>query len=205
MEIYKKLQACRQSISLTKMKKLGYNNYSDYYYFLPEQVNKLVQDACFSEQLFCKYDLNRDEYGIFATLTIINIEKPEEKETFTMITDIPILKATNIAQQLGGAVTYSERYLKMSTFGIVDNTLDYDADPPPRKTDKKTTQNTNKKEPELDKKWLNKWLDKDNTKIDPNYWKIINGAKEKNMKIADLWKYYKISKNLAAELNTDLI
>ena len=205
MEIYKKLQACRQSINVTKMQKLGYNNYSDYYYFLPEQVNKLVQDACFVEKLFYKYDMKKNEFGIYATLTIINIDDPKEIVVFTIITDIPTMTASNIAQQLGGAITYSERYLKMSTFGIMDNTLDFDADPPPRKPvnkKDKIPQKSNKKEPE---NWLNKYANKDKTKIDSNYWKIINEAKKKNMTIADLRKYYKISKEVAKEMETDML
>ena len=54
---------------------------------------------------------------------------------YIMATAIPEIKATNIAQQLGGCVTYTERYLKMSAFGIVDNNLDPD-----------TTNNTKKTE-----------------------------------------------------------
>ena len=50
-----------------------------------------------------------------------------------MASAIPEIKATNIAQQLGGCVTYTERYLKMSLFGITDNQLDFD-----------TTENTKK-------------------------------------------------------------
>lgn len=209
MEIYKKIQACRQAISMSDMKKFGYNRYSDYFYFLPEQVEKLVKDVCFDEKLFTKYDLNRDEHGIFATLTVIDIEKPEDKAVFTIVTDIPTITATNIAQQLGGTVTYSERYLKMSTFGITDNTLDFDADPPPRnpikKGDKKTPQKSDTKEDGTDKKWLNKYSFEDKTKIHKDYWNIVKNAKDNNKTVKDLQKHYKISKAVETELETDLL
>jgi hypothetical protein len=59
-----------------------------------------------------------------------------------MASDIPSIKATNIAQQLGGAMTYTKRYLLMNTFNITDNNLDHD-----------TTQNTQKRE-EIKITWL---------------------------------------------------
>ena len=43
-----------------------------------------------------------------------------------MASAIPDITATNAAQQLGGCMTYTERYLKMTAFGIVDNSLDPD-------------------------------------------------------------------------------
>lgn len=200
MEIYKKLQSCRQAIKITKTKKKGWNDYSKYAYFLPEQIQDLVSEVCFSEKLFTKYDLSRDEHGIFATLTVVNIENTKEVVIFKMITDIPSITATNTTQQLGGAVTYSERYLKMSTFEITDDTLDFDTD---REKDKKTPPKSNTKTSE--KPWLNKYADKDKSKIDVNFWKIINEAKKKNMTIKDLRKYYKISEEVASDLETDLL
>ena len=50
-----------------------------------------------------------------------------------MASAIPEIKATNVAQQLGGCSTYTERYMKQSMFGITDNQLDFD-----------TTENTKK-------------------------------------------------------------
>ena len=69
---------------------------------------------------------------MYGRLTIYDLESGE-KLTTEMASAIPEIKATNIAQQLGGCVTYTERYLKMSLFGITDNQLDFD-----------TTENTKK-------------------------------------------------------------
>jgi len=67
-----------------------------------------------------------------ARLDVVDIET-EEKITFQIPYIIPEITATNKMQQIGGVVTFSERYLKMMAFGIVDNTLDFD-----------TTENTQK-------------------------------------------------------------
>jgi hypothetical protein len=53
-----------------------------------------------------------------------------------MASDIPSIKATNISQQLGGAMTYTKRYMLMNAFDIVDNNLDFD-----------NTKNTEKTQP----------------------------------------------------------
>jgi hypothetical protein len=71
--------------------------------------------------------LIRDNLGVFGRLTIFDCES-DEIITYDMATAIPEIKATNIAQQLGGCVTYTERYLKMSAFGITDSNLDFDND-----------------------------------------------------------------------------
>lgn len=134
-ELLKKLQSAKAQIKATKLKKVGFNDYSKYYYFLPEQIEQLVYDACNDNGLFTKFDLIRNEHGETGCLTIFDIESGETIN-YEMATAIPEIKATNVAQQLGGCVTYTERYLKMSAFGISENTLDFDT---PQKT-KPTTQ-----------------------------------------------------------------
>ena len=148
--IYEKLQKCRVLIKSTKLKKEGRNTFSNYDYFTPSQVDKLVYDACLETKLFHKFDLIRNEYGIYGQLTIIDIETSEDA-VFTMASDIPSIKATNISQQLGGAMTYTNRYLLQSVFGIVDNNLDFDSQDGRKKSDKSKGQN---KECDI-KPWLN--------------------------------------------------
>lgn len=131
-EIIEKLVLCRQAIKNTKTKKLGYNKFSDYNYFTPEQIHLLVQNVCEENGLFTKFDLKRNELGVYGALSIYDVATGEKME-WEMATAIPEIKATNAAQQLGGCMTYTERYLKMTVFGIVDNTLDPD-----------TTENTEK-------------------------------------------------------------
>lgn len=125
MEILKKIAKAKNQIKEIKLKKTGWNDYSKYNYFLPEQVEKIVSDACKSNNLITKFDLKRNEFGEYGILTIYDIDSNENMK-YEMATAIPDIKATNIAQQLGGCVTYTERYLKMSAFGIVENDLDFD-------------------------------------------------------------------------------
>ena len=84
---------------------------------------------------------------MYGRLTVYDLESGE-KLTAEMATAIPEIKATNIAQQLGGCVTYTERYLKMSLFGITDNQLDFDTT---ENTKKQAAPKTSTKTPEQPK------------------------------------------------------
>ena len=146
-ELLNKLASAKAEIKATKLKKDGKNTYSNYEYFTPSQIEFLVATACHNNKLLTSFDLIRNDLGVFGRLTVYDLESGE-KLTTEMASAIPEIKATNIAQQLGGCVTYTERYLKMSLFGITDNQLDFD-----------TTENTKKqsepkpatKEPETPK------------------------------------------------------
>lgn len=142
MEIFKKIAKAKYQVKNTDLKKAGRNDYSKYNYFTPDQVESLVFEACQTNGLITKFDLVRNEFGETGRLTIIDINT-DETAVYEMATAIPEIKATNIAQQLGGCVTYTERYLKMSAFGIVENSLDFD--------DK---DNSKKLEPKDEKPWL---------------------------------------------------
>ena len=140
-ELLNKLAAAKAEIKATKLKKEGKNTFSNYEYFTPSQIEFLVASACHNNKLLTSFDLIRNELGVYGRLTVYDLESGE-KLTAEMATAIPEIKATNIAQQLGGCVTYTERYLKMSLFGITDNQLDFD-----------TTENTKKQaEPKPTKK-----------------------------------------------------
>ena len=131
-ELLNKLAAAKAEIKATKLKKEGKNTFSNYEYFTPSQIEFLVATACHNNKLLTSFDLIRNDLGVYGRLTIYDLESGE-KLTTEMASAIPEIKATNIAQQLGGCVTYTERYLKMSLFGITDNQLDFD-----------TTENTKK-------------------------------------------------------------
>ena len=180
--IYTKILAAKQHISMSEMKKEGWNDYSKYAYFTPDQINKLVFLACQESDLLTLFSLKRNEHGEYGELVIIDLETGE-KETIEMATAIPSITATNAAQQLGGCVTYTERYLKMTTFGTSDNTLDPDNSSNTKKT------NT---EPIDDKKWLNK-----NTK---DWTNAVAKLKAGTVKIADIKKVYKMRKDFEEDL-----
>lgn len=141
MEIVKQIAEAKKLIRETKMKKEGKNTYSNYEYFTPSQVEKLVSDACEKSNLITMFELKRNDLGVYGVLTIYSL-KSDEKLSFEMATAIPEIKATNIAQQLGGCVTYTERYLKQSVFGITDNSLDFDTTENTKKQNEKPIEKT---------------------------------------------------------------
>ena len=162
-ELLNKLAAAKAEIKSTKLKKEGKNTYSNYEYFTPSQIEFLVATACHNNNLLTSFDLIRNDLGVYGRLTVYDLESGE-KLTTEMASAIPEIKATNIAQQLGGCVTYTERYLKMSLFGITDNQLDFD-----------TTENTKKQaEPKQATKAPEQPKVIDTTKIVLNY--LANNA-----------------------------
>lgn len=185
MEIYKKIAKAKEEIKSSNLKKDGRNDFSKYNYFTPEQIENLVFNACKNNGIMTKFDLKRNEYGEIGSLTIIDIETGETA-IYEMATATPEIKATNVAQQLGGCVTYTERYLKMTAFGIVENSLDFD--------DKN---NAKKEEPK--KEDAREWLNPKTAKWDEIKHYLVFGYedKEKNhktMTIEDVKKKFKISK-----------
>lgn len=128
MEVLKKINEARQKIKTSNLKKSGRNNHSNYDYYTPEQVSKLVNDACLEVGLFNDYELIRDQYGLNAKITVYDLNNPEDNKVYTFATEMPQITATNAAQQLGGCMTYSERYGLMFIYDIKDNNLDFDAD-----------------------------------------------------------------------------
>ena len=194
MEVYKKINQAIEKIKNSDLKKGGYNSYSEYAYYTPEQIDKLVREACQDLNIFVKFDLKRNELGIDGTIEIIDLDENAPSAFYTMASDIPSIKATNISQQLGGAMTYTKRYMLMNVFDIVDNNLDFD-----------NTENTQKSESNKKaspENWLNKF-NKDGS-VHKDYFTIINAAKEKGLELKDLRTHYKISKVVAAEVETDL-
>lgn len=151
MTIYEKLAKAKQQIANTEMKKAGKNSFSNYDYFTPEQVSMLVQKACDDNKMITLFSLKRNEFGEYWVLQVIDIEDWWEI-TVEWATAIPEIKATNVAQQIWGCMTYTERYLKMSLFWIIDNNLDFD-----------TTENTKKNAANW---WLKKMTDSDYAKLE---------------------------------------
>lgn len=128
MEIYKKLQQAREIIKASPVKKAGKNSFSGYDYFTPEQINALVFSAEKETGLIHIFNLERDQAkGLHGYLLLIDTEDTSQNIAFTQATEIPEIKATNAAQQIGGAVTYTLRYMLMTAFDIADNSLDFDS------------------------------------------------------------------------------
>ena len=188
-ELLTSLHLAKKQIKETKLEKKGHNSYSDYYYFLPEQIEQLVFDACDKNGLYTKFDLVRGgigEEGERGILTVFHIDTMQNI-SFEMVTAIPEIKATNIAQQLGGCATYTERYLKQTAFGIAENTLDFDA---PKKEAQKPQQAT-KEAPK--KPWLNEGTE--------DYKKVVASITKGDVKdMAVVKQFYSVSKEVENKL-----
>lgn len=150
MKLIEKVAAAKKEIKESKLKKEGRNDFSKYDYFTPSQIEFLVQQVCQSQKMLTKFDLMRNELGVYGVLTIYDCESPESLEYY-MATAIPEIKATNISQQLGGCMTYTERYLKTSAFGITDNNLDFDSHKPEVKPAPRQDELVTEWQTELDK------------------------------------------------------
>ena len=201
MNIYEKLQSAREFIKNSDTKKQGKNTFSKYDYFTPEQVEKLVFDACKQFGIIDLFEMKTNQFGVYGILRIININKTDEVLTFEQSTAIPDITATNIAQQVGGAVTYTKRYMLMTCFGISENSLDFDDDKvkPAEKKEQLKIQ-TKTSEPET---WLNIYTNKEKnevTKYFINAWQAIHNQ---GKTIADIRKIYKVSKETETALNNE--
>ena len=181
-----KLWQAKIDIASMKISKEWTNDFSHYDYFTPEQVNKLVQKVCNEQKLFTKFDLKRNEWWVYGVLTIYDIES-DETISFEWATAIPEIKATNVAQQIWGCMTYTERYLKMTAFWICDNSLDFD-------TTENTKKNVEKKEEKKEVKWFNQ-PELENLKKNTEYLKkfktsdeLIQDIKKLGYSISDVKK-----------------
>ena len=124
-QILLKLKKARNTIKNSDLKKTGRNEYLKFDYYTPEQVERLVDNACEETNTIVLCNLKGDENGLFQTLDFIDLES-EEKISFEMRTKHGSITATNETQQMGGTDTYSERYIKMKVFQIKDNNLELD-------------------------------------------------------------------------------
>lgn len=132
LEVELKIFEARSKIRKMDIKKGGRNDHSNYDYFTPEQISELVTKACEELQilnLFTLVDQTEDNGNVkyYGVVNVIDLESGKSKE-FRMQTFVPDIKATNAAQKIGGAVTYSERYLLMTIYDIKDSNLDFDND-----------------------------------------------------------------------------
>lgn len=113
------------------VKKSGRNTFSKYSYFELDDIVP-VKTEIFNELLLCDLISFGDTE---ATLTLVNIENPEETLVFTSPMRDLELKGANAVQLLGGVETYQRRYLYMAVLDIVENDQ-FDKDTPPTTTDK---------------------------------------------------------------------
>lgn len=187
IKVLSKLAEARTHIKAHKIKPDAKNEFSNYAYFSPEIVSKLVTDACIETDSICLFDLKKDELGYYGELRFIDLESGEAI-TSVMRTEKPVIKATNETQQMGGMNTYTKRYCLMSLFDIEDNSSDFDAQDNSRQPEPKQQP---KKEDD-GKPWLNKGT--------PQYNAVIKRLQEGTTTIKQVGEHYKLSKDIKANL-----
>ena len=111
------------------VKKTGKNTFSKYDYF---ELDDIVppKTEIFNDLHLCDIVTFDDER---ATLTLVNIDNPEETLTFTSPMRDLDLKGANAVQMLGGVETYQRRYLYMAVLDIVESdNFDANTGAPPK-------------------------------------------------------------------------
>ena len=151
-----------------------------------------MYDACLSEKLFNKFSLIRDENGLHGWLKVIDLESGES-ESFQMSTEMPIITATNASQQMGGCATFTNRYLLMNAYDIVENALDPDGQDNRPKSAPKSDEKPQKAETVKDEKpWLNEDM--------PAFKKAREAIQKEEKTLTDIRKVYKVSTKIAEKL-----
>jgi hypothetical protein len=144
MNIYEKMNMVKLELLAKDLQKSGKNSYAGFQYYELKDITPAIIDLCQENKLFTQIS-----FGAMATLSITDMEKPDDK----LIYESPIveleLKGCNKIQALGGAQTYLRRYLYLVAFDIVEpDLLDKVAGKQPKET----------KEPEMNYQVAQKWL-----------------------------------------------
>lgn len=116
MNIYEKLQKARNELKDMKLKKSGENKFAKYTYYELEDFLPAIQNLCEKHKLVAAISFTYE----YATLTLVDSEKPEDKICFTSPMVESEMKGMTNIQTLGATQTYQRRYLYMTAFEIVE-------------------------------------------------------------------------------------
>jgi len=117
MNVYEKLNEARMRFQLAGVKKSGQNKFAGYTYYelsdIVPTINGFAKDLKFT----CVINVSNE----VASLDFIDLEKPEDKITFTIPMAKAQLKGCHEVQNTGASVTYLKRYLYQNCFEIIEN------------------------------------------------------------------------------------
>jgi hypothetical protein len=117
VNVYKKLNEAREKFHAIKLEKTGHNTYSGYYYFtLADFLVPALR--VFNEVGLCAIVSFLD--GI-ATMTIRDIDKPEDLILIQSPMGSASLKGCHEVQNIGAVETYQRRYLWCAALEIVEH------------------------------------------------------------------------------------
>lgn len=116
MKVYKSISEVSSELARTKLKKSGYNKYSDFDYFQLEDFMPSLLSLCAKYGL-CTYVSFDDDK---ATLTAVSIED-DSSVSITCPKRNSTMKGMTLMQEEGAVQTYARRYLYMAMFGITES------------------------------------------------------------------------------------
>jgi len=117
MNIYQKLNTARFKFHASDIKKSGHNKFAGYKYF---ELSDFIVPAL---MIFDEVGLTSIiSFGIeSASMTIINVENPEERIVISSPMSTAALKGCHEVQNLGAVETYIRRYLWVAALEVVEH------------------------------------------------------------------------------------
>ena len=123
LNIYQKLQKTRYELSKKEIKKsgkaIGKDGKVRYEYFELNDFMPYITELCFENGLTTKFNFNLET----ATLEVIDSDDPGVKEIFGMPVKVSAIMMCNEMQNIGGAKTFSKRYLYSDAFEISESEI----------------------------------------------------------------------------------
>lgn len=117
MNVYEKLNQARIDFQSAGVKKSGQNKFAGYTYYELSDILPVINKSAEKLKFACVVDFTSD----IATLSFVDIEKPEDKVVFSSPMSQASLKGCHDVQNLGAVQTYLKRYLYQNCFEIVES------------------------------------------------------------------------------------
>ena len=117
--IYTKLVEARVKFQESKIEKTGCNSFAKYKYFQLDDFIPTIDKINKELGLCTIFNLNDNE----ATLTMVNVENPQEMIVFNAPSEKVEIKGATSVQNLGGEITYLKRYLYQNAYEITEPDL----------------------------------------------------------------------------------
>lgn len=137
MNVYQKLISARLKLQNTELKKSGNNKFAGYKYFELGDFLPVVQTIFAEHDLCGVVSFGNEE----ACLTIIDMDKPEDRIVINSPMSTAALKGCHEVQNLGAVQTYLRRYLWVTAMEIVEHDA-LDSSEPLKPETKKATPKT---------------------------------------------------------------
>lgn len=191
LNIYGKILEARKRFLETGIKKTGVNRYAEYKYFTLDDIipikQSIFQDLGLSDVISFTNEA--------ATLTIFNVDAPEETISFSsqLAPDESLIK--NPIQKVGAIQTYVRRYLYMLALDIIESDGIEEITDKPVDEDHKPVQNGSKKNnrpatPEERAEAKGDLIDKGGDATDTQVKAIKNGLKKLRAKDGEKYEGY---------------